>query len=219
MQVRQRWARATASAPDRVLARRRRFHAEGLARHARSAPPSPAAASRRNGPEIPPPLDLAVVRPIRQIQFNTAPSCRPEEKAVGPRNFRTPQPSRLGRPGDQTRRPYNRGALGVLAHTSSFAPLVTAFFRVCRSSNSRRRSGAARSPRAPSHRDPGGKLDPKACLLGLSLVPCPKRSLVSSSPAAPRAPRLLMQRRRAPATACPCAGAAGAGGCPLLCWR
>ena len=110
---------------------------------------------------------------------------------------------------------YTRGRAALLPHLHTLLVKVAfVFFRVCRSSNSPRRSGAARAPATAVARLL--VVDWTRTHACSAAVPSDwlRRSLVSSSRAAPRAPPLLMQRRRAPATACPCAGAAGAGGCP-----
>ena len=166
----------------------------------------------------------AAPRPHRRASHRAGPiRCRTR---LADRTKRPSGPGTLGHhspvvsvgPSDQTRRPYNRGR-AARAPPLVRTPLVTAaVFRVCRSSNSRRRSGAAPAPATAVSRLLVVNWNRRrACSAGARSVS--KRSLVSSSPAAPRAPQLLMPRRRAPATACPCAGAAGAGGCPLLCWR
>ena len=92
-------------------------------------------------------------------------------------------------------------------------------FPACRSSNSPRRSGAARAPAtAVSRLLVVDSTQKRACSVSVRSAAA-RRSLFLSSRAAPRAPLLLMLRRRAPATACPCARAAGAWGCPCYLGR
>jgi len=124
-------------------------------------------------------------------------------------------------PSDQTRRPYSRDTKAPALPLRFRTPLVTAVvFPACHSSNSRRRSGAARAPATAVYRwwQVAGYSQKRACSVSVRSAAA-RRSLFSSSRAAPRAPLLLMQRRRAPATACPCARAAGAWGCPCYLGR
>ena len=120
-------------------------------------------------------------------------------------------------PSDQTRRPDSRDTKARALPRRFRTPLVTAVvFPVCHSSNSRRRSGAVPAPATAVYRWwPAAGYSQKRAWMDVGSAAA-RTSPFLSSRAAPRAPLLLMQRRRAPATACPCARAAGGVGCPLL---
>ena len=217
VQVRQRWARATASARNPCSNRTPLSTRKAGPARACRAPPSPV-----NRISMKRARSTSSLRPRRRASHKVSPIQYRTRLAY--RKKRPSGPGTLGHhnliyevgPSGRRRRPYNRDTKARALPLRTRQVKVLAASPACHSSNSRRRSGAARAPATAVYRWwPVAGYSQKRAWMDVGSAAA-RRSLFVSSRAAPRAPLLLMQRRRAPATACPCARAAGAGGCPLL---